>query len=983
MKPKNTIILLALACTFATGARAQNISLPTSKAETDARIAAKAQLTSAPTVYIWMLDAELEYDKNNKPTNPKEYKNTTGDKNDNYYLIKKKNSTSFDTQISNNIIKKQPNITNDAKLLPNYGFDPDKGEYGEYYFTSWTEKPKDYRLARIKIVDNSGGIQERDELTTIRGRGNSTWECNKKSYRLKFPSKVKLLAKADGTNEYAEAKSWTLLANAADRTMLRNALTSQVIGSRYERKTGVNALPFFPACKFVDLVLNNIYIGTYQISDHVQIQKERINIDEDNGWLVEGVSTEDKFIEDPNIVFNGIDRLYFSLNVKNPEDKYYTDDVATAIRSYFTTILNFRNPPYDFSEATGLFKYVDMESAVQYFIGTEVSGNYDGLISNYVYRDINPGDKLKLGPLWDSDIAYGNFNNFGRSDLVNDFVFNQGKKIDENTIPLAQLVKAMVENSPEFVNLLVKRWDQVYSKQTGVRHGNGLSNHLEDRIKEMVEAIYDSQKLNYTLIKDGGAGWDLWEPIMFWVGGRYTSYEAAVNDLKDYIYGLEGDNYNNYDRVNKLNNKIQQLKQNMKASDYTHDATSTATSLGNHAGKICKATIINRTFTVGEWNTICLPFSLTKDELQAKFGDDVVLMEYKSIVNGQMLFAEVADKRLVAGIPYLIKPSKVEALEFDEVALSCPNPATISYTDNPAYAFKGTYFMTSIAADGTTMLLDAANEQFKANSSVSSLDGCSAYIVCPAGTTTVPIFSTISLPDDQDNTALLADLSGKTIDLTLTDRTFYHDGSWNTLCLPFDIDDITGTPLEGATVMKFEEKQTSFSGSTLTIGFSEPNSVKAGKPYLVKWTDGAGEVKDPTFRNVTISATEPGSYEAADVFMLGTFSPVKLEAGDTKKLYLGGGNTLYYPQTDVSVNACRAYFELQGELTAGDVDSQNLVRSCVLNFDGQETAISEIYSVTKASAVDNSWYTLDGRRLSSEPTAPGIYVNRGRKIVIK
>ena len=973
MKPKNTIILLALACTFATGARAQNISLPTSKAETDARIAARAQLTSAPTVYIWMLDAELEYDENNNPTNPKEYKNTSGDKNDNYYLIKKKNSTSFDTQISNNIIKNNSDITNDAKLLPNYGYNPDKGEYGEYYFTSWTTKPKDYRLARIKIVDNSKGIQERDELTTIRGRGNSTWECNKNAYRLKFPSKVKLLAKADGTNEYAEAKSWTLLANAADRTMLRNALTSQVVGSRYERKTGVNALPFYPACKFVDLVLNNIYIGTYQISDHVQIQKERINIDEDNGWLVEGVSTEDKFIEDPNIEFNGINRLYFSLNVKNPEDKYYTNDVASAIRSYFTTLLNFRNTPYDFSEATGLFKYLDMENVVEYFIGTEVSGNFDGLISNYAYRDINPQDKLMLGPLWDSDIAYGNFDNFGRSDLVNDFVFNQGKKIDENTIPLAQLVKAMVENSPEFVKLLVERWNQVYSSQPGTEHGCGLSNHLDDRIDEMVSAIYDSQKLNYTSIDKGGAGWSLWYPIMSWVGGNYNSYEEAISKLKDFVFA-----HNNW-----LNTAIPKLKQKMMASDYTHDATSTATSLGDHAGKICKTTVINRTFTVGEWNTICLPFSLTKAELQAKFGDDVVLMEYKSIANNQMQFAEVADKRLAAGVPYLIKPSKVEELVFDEVALSCPNPATVRYADNTAYAFKGTYFKSSIAADGTTMLLDAGNEQFKANSSVSSLDGCSAYIVCPFGTTIVPIFSTVSLPDDQDNTALLADLNGKTIDLTLTGRTFYHDGSWNTLCLPFDITDYTGTPLEGATVMQFKKKDTSFSGSTLTIGFSEPTSVKAGKPYLVKWNDGAGEVKDPTFRNVTISATEPGSYEATDVFMLGTFSPVTLRAGDTQKLYLGDGNTLYYPKTDIPVNACRAYFELQGTLTAGDPSTAQGIRSFELIFDGEETAISEIYSVSDAKAISDVWYTLDGRRLSSEPTAPGIYINSGRKIVIK
>jgi len=953
MKPKNTICLLALACAFATGASAQDISSPTSKAETDERIANREQLTSAPTIYIWMLDAEVEYE-NGVASKPMEYKNTTGDKNDNYYLVKLQGGSSYDTPISNNIIAKKPDCTNNVALRANYG--------------QWETKTDEYRLARIKVVDAAGSIKSRDELTTIRGRGNSTWSSPKKAYRLKFPSKTKFLAKEDGTNEYADAKNWTLMANVADKTMLRNALTAEV-ARRYEIKTGIKAMPFYPAYKFVDVVLNNEYIGTYQISDHVQIQTGRIEIDEDKGWFVEGVSTEEKFIEDPHINFDGIGNKEFTLNVKNPEDDYYTDDVAAAIRNYFTTILNFRNAPYDFSEATGLFKYVDIESAVAYFIANEITGNFDGLISNYAYRDINPGDKLKLGPLWDFDIAYGNFTGYDNN-LVNHFIFENGKWPDNPTL-LARFCKTMVENSPEFVKLLVDRWDKIYYDANG---GTGLTNNMTYHLNRIAGEMEATRKLNYTPKDQGGAGWDTNVDYLYWVtGSKFGSYEAALDALQRFI-----NSHNPW-----LNTAIHQLKDNMMASDYTHDASATATSLGDHAGKICKTTVVNRTLHAGEWNTICLPFSLTKDELQAKFGDDVVLMEYKSIANNQMQFAEVADKRLAAGVPYLIKPSKVEKLVFDEVALSCPNPATVSYADNTAYAFKGTYFKSSIADDGTTMLLDADNEVFKANSSVSSLDGCSAYIVCPAGTNTVPIFSTVSLPDDQDNTALLADLSGKTIDLTLTGRTFYHDGSWNTLCLPFDITDYTGTPLEGATVMQFKKKDTSFSGSTLTIGFSEPKSVKAGKPYLVKWTDGAGDVKDPTFRNVTISATEPDSYEATDVFMLGTFSPVKLEAGDTKKLYLGGGNTLYYPQTDVPVNACRAYFELQGELTAGDVDSPDLVRSCVLNFDGQETAISEIYSVTKASAGDNAWYTLDGRRLSSEPTAPGIYINRGRKIIIK
>ncbi len=963
MKPLHYFSIAAIALTSSLATALAQTSLPTSADETQAIIAARGQLTSAPTVYIWMLDAELEYDADGNPVKPLEHKNTTGDKNDNWYMIRMRNGATYDTPISNNIVADNPALTNGAAILDNYGYNSGTGQYD---FTSWRDKPDDYRLARIKVVDTSGGMKDRDELTTIRGRGNSTWECDKKAYRLKFPSKTKFLAAADGTNDYADAKNWTLLANAADRTMMRNALTSEVV-RRIKTKTGATAMPFAPAYKFVDLVLNDMYLGTYQVSDHVQIQTGRIEIDEDNGWFLEGVGTEEKFVENPHINFEGISWNDFTLNVKNPEDTYYTKEVENNIRDYVAHVFALAKEPYDFSEATGLFKYVDIESVVDYFIGTEVSGNYDGLISNYAYRDVNPDDKLKVGPLWDSDIAYGNFGN-----LKEGFVFNNGKMPSST---LSTIARALTKSSPEFVRLLNERWDVVYSDQPGnYPYDNGLSNHLYYRIEDMKAAIGESQQLNYTAREQGGAGWSLQQPIMSWVGGSYNSYDDAIAQLRQFII----------DHNHWLNTAIHQLKENMMASDYRHDATATATSLGDHAGKICKTTVVNRTLNVGEWNTICLPFSLTKDKLQATFGDDVVLMEYRSVANGKMVFAEVADKRLVAGIPYLIKPSKVEALVFDDVALSCPQPATVSYADNPAYAFTGTYFTTGIAADGTTMLLDARNEEFRANSSERSLTGCSAYITCPSGTTTMPLFSAVSLPDGQDNTALLADLNGKTIDLVLEGRTFYHDGSWNTLCLPFALDSFEGTPLEGATVMKFEKKQTSFAGSTLTIGFSsESTKINAGKPYLVKWTDGAGEVKDPTFRNVTVSTTEPGSYEATDVHMLGTFSPVTLQSGDTRKLYLGDGNKLYYPSADVTVNACRAYFVLQGDLTAGEPSEAQAVSSLVLNFDGEETAISEIYDVMSAPAADDAWYTLDGRRLGGKPTARGIYINRGRKVVIQ
>jgi hypothetical protein len=47
-------------------------------------------------------------------------------------------------------------------------------------------------------------------------------------------------------------------------------------------------------------------------------------------------------------------------------------------------------------------------------------------------------------------------------------------------------------------------------------------------------------------------------------------------------------------------------------------------------------------------------------------------------------------------------------------------------------------------------------------------------------------------------------------DVTLADRTLFKDGAWNTLCLPFDLSSLTGTPLEGATLMELDTEAGSY-----------------------------------------------------------------------------------------------------------------------------------------------------------------------------
>lgn len=228
---------------------------------------------------------------------------------------------------------------------------------------------------------------------------------------------------------------------------------------------------------------------------------------------------------------------------------------------------------------------------------------------------------------------------------------------------------------------------------------------------------------------------------------------------------------------------------------------------------------------------------------------------------------------------------------------------------------------------------------------------------------------------DNDISALATRLAGKGTNVTLQGRTLYKDGAWNTLCLPFDIENFTGTIFEDADIRALSSA--SLENGVLTLDFTEENEVKgitAGTPYIIKWANGSSIV-NPTFKGVTVNnATNNFTSTDGKVQFLGIYSPASLVNNDKSNLFLGSNNALYWPNVaDFTIGAFRSYFHL----TDG-----NYVKSFVLNFGDEIT--------TGINAMDNgqwimgnSVYDLQGRRLGGRPTQPGIYVVGGRKIAIK
>lgn len=193
--------------------------------------------------------------------------------------------------------------------------------------------------------------------------------------------------------------------------------------------------------------------------------------------------------------------------------------------------------------------------------------------------------------------------------------------------------------------------------------------------------------------------------------------------------------------------------------------------------------------------------------------------------------------------------------------------------------------------------------------------------------------------------------------LTLSGRTLYKDGKWNTLCLPFDMDDFSGTPLEGATVKTLESSNYDSTTKTLTLNFSNAISLEAGKPYLVKLPSGEHLV-NPIFQDVYVSAIQAGTVSTTYVDLCGSFSPVTLTANNRSVLYLGADNKLYYPTADVTVGSCRALFQLK-DIIAGDQPAGT--PSFVLNFGDGETATGIIgIGSTRTDTDKNDGYWYDG-----------------------
>ena len=278
-----------------------------------------------------------------------------------------------------------------------------------------------------------GSVIYNDRLTQIKGRGNSTWKAEKKPYQIKLASKADLLETAKEENK---SKTWILLANHYDPTLLRNTLMLN-FGSAL-------GMEFVIETDYVDLYYDGEYRGSYLLTEKVEVGSGRVDITdlEDanekanpekdveelpiatattaNGatytyceGMVSPADITGGYLLEMDLGVRAVEEVsYFYTKrgeyvvVKSPEyaSKEEMEYIATLYQEYEDAVYNGGIHPDNGKAYT---QYVDLKSTVRYYLLNEFAKNRDVFHSStYLYKKAGT-DVMTMGPLWDYDLCLG------------------------------------------------------------------------------------------------------------------------------------------------------------------------------------------------------------------------------------------------------------------------------------------------------------------------------------------------------------------------------------------------------------------------------------------------------------------------------------------------------------------------------------------------------------------------------------------------
>lgn len=247
------------------------------------------------------------------------------------------------------------------------------------------------------IVNSDGTVVDTD-LKKIKGRGNTTWNADKKPFNLNFEDTVEV-----GTMQ--KTKQFSLLANFQDAALCRNRILydlGDAVGMRYSSDS-----------RFVDFYVDGVYMGSYQMCQKIEPGKKNLvyDVDEDdyiddNGNLKDQYSMllEVPYGEDFYTSTNsGIDVVIKSPNVEDNDNLYANEVKAYAKKLFDEMYLALKN------NSDNLGELIDIDSFAKAYLIQELGKNWDTHSWYLTYVPDEEGNyKFYAAPVWDFDNSIGN-----------------------------------------------------------------------------------------------------------------------------------------------------------------------------------------------------------------------------------------------------------------------------------------------------------------------------------------------------------------------------------------------------------------------------------------------------------------------------------------------------------------------------------------------------------------------------------------------
>lgn len=336
-------------------------------------------------------------------------------------------------------------------------------------------------------------------------RGSSTQDSEKKQYGLTTLKTDNITNNNVSLLGMAEENDWILNGMTFDPALIRDYLTYNL-----SRRIGEYA----SAAEYCELVINGNYRGLYLLQEKIKADKNRVNVTKidqsDNQFpdVTGGYITKaDKTTGGDPVAWSMLSWFGTSVDFIHvlPKPQDVTASQNDYIRDQFQA-LQTASVNGETSLTSGFPSVIDIPSFIDYIIINELASNADAYqYSTFFHKDRN--GKLRAGPVWDTDLTYGNDLFFWGYDRSKTNIWQLSNRENDG----ARFWKELF-NNPKFRCYISKRWNEL------TRSGEPLS-------QANIEMFID-----LTVAKTGeaaGRDYTRW--------GRTGNYAKLIEDIKTFV----------------------------------------------------------------------------------------------------------------------------------------------------------------------------------------------------------------------------------------------------------------------------------------------------------------------------------------------------------------------------------------------------------------------------------------------------------------